>query len=629
MKKILTLVLLFAALLAGSASALELEGEIATVSPYPTPEEAPYPDCHYAFSLTVYGQKEGESVPSEIVVVAPLFRDRTSIPANIFRRGERVRLKLVPFEDAPDEERQIQTADAINSLEAPYFFMLSGSRVELYDPVWSANYTPADGYLPPVEPEFPFFERSQEAESLRAAAMSQDLEYLRNLLAANGGDWDKWNETIAPLRDKLRKSSHSGWFGDTYFKLGGWAFGGKWEDTASFRQSVLAMNDYLRARNIDLIVLRIPGRAEICADLFFPELEGSVTNPMHYQLQEYFLENDVEYIDLTRRMVAERSEFVQPYWYIEPGEGHAAQGCRVIARELADRIQRYGIERDLPANAEIVHIPGMYKYPAGHPTFSPDDPIPVESIRINDKPLSIAEDGRSQVLLIGDSYFTHPSMRGGATIQHYFAWESGIVPDLLCRMSAGDGLPRFLSRKGDAYLAPRRVVVWVTKPDTIFHNIIPFEPPTYYRERVLLESISGEALKSLDFKSFDDRPLTSFFADEDGGVFKLVPLNGSLEKDSSGAAGRLTLDVREHAGSYEYILVVMRFAWNWTARIEAVSGDWSDTSLISLSDYSRRADYLIPLTPDAENIIFNFKSVKVLRGLTLTLRKLELYGVNK
>ncbi len=613
--------------------AIELEGEIGFVSEYPAPEAADYPDCGYSFSVTVKGAPDtGCELPEEISVIATAFTGRRLSEQAGFGRGERVRLTVVPFDEADETLRTRQTADQINDVTLPQFFLLEAKRIELFDPVWAADFTPVENLELPVAPDFPFFERTAAQERERERAIRADLDYIAELVdMVGGGDFAGWNAKLKPLREKYAETVAEKWVGNTWFKTGGWVFGGTFDDTASFRSAVLSLNEYLRSRNIDLIVMRIPGRAEICADLFEPEFRRSIVNPAYYELQRYLLEHDVEYVDLTAAMTAHRLDSVAPYWYFEPGEGHAAEGgCRVVASEIARRIKRYDLPRDLPSGVELKTIDGMYNYPAGNSEFDPSKPIAVTAVWLNGRPLSIAEDGRSPLLLMGDSYFTHPSMTQGATIQHYTALESGTVPDLLCRMSAGNGLPRFLSRKGDRYLAPRRVVVWVTKPDTVFKKIIPFEPPVYFERRELLRTISGEALKELDFSpEADGAPFCGFYSAVDGGVFNLVPSNlGALDKNGSGPAGKLTLDVAEYAGDYKYFQVEMRMSWNWTVTCEVSCGDWSDVSFLSLSDYSRRVDYLVPAAPGADKITFNYKMVKVLRGKTMSIKSIKIYGVD-
>ncbi|MDD4818486.1 MAG: hypothetical protein PHI85_11020 [Victivallaceae bacterium] len=635
MKKITTFLAVCLCLFFTAAGGeIELEGEIGFVSDYPSPEAADYPDCGYSFSLTVKGVGDaGYALPGEIAVIATAFTGRKLSPQAGFERGERVRLKLIPFEEADETLRARQTADQIADVTMPQFFLVGGERVGLFDPVWAADFTPVENDELPVPPAFPFFERTPAQEAERTRFINEDLAYIDGLLnEIGGGDFSKWNAALKPLREEYGGTVAEKWVGKTWFKTGGWVFGGTFDDTASFRSAVMAMNDYLRSRNVDLIVMRIPGRAEICADLFNPEIRRSVVNPAYYELQKYLLEHDVEYVDLTAAMVARRLEYTAPYWYFEPGEGHAAEGgCRVVASEISRRIARYDLPRDLPAAAELKTIDGMYHYPAGNPDFDPSKPIAVSAVWLNGRPLPIAEDGDSPLLLMGDSYFTHPSMTQGATIQHYTALESRVVPDLLCRMSAGNGLPRFLSRKGDGYLAPRRVVVWVTKPDTVFKKIIPFDPPVYFSRRELLRSISGAELKSLDFSGNgpDGAPFAGFYSDEDGGVFKLVPSNlGTLEKNGSGPAGTLKMDVGEFAGKYKYYQVEMRMAWNWTVTCEVSCGDWSDVSFLSLSDYSRRVEYLVPASSEADTIRFDYRMVKVLRGKTMTIKSIKIYGVD-
>ncbi len=608
-------------------AAIEFEGEVGRVSGIPDPAAAPYADCGYTFEVKVKGQNGGEALARDIVLIATAFTNRKLDSAPRFMPGERVRFVATPFDEAPDALRQRQTADDLAAFESPQYFVDKAERIELFNPDWAADYVPPSETLP-EPPAFPFFERTAEAEADRRKCMADDLAYLRGLRdTLGGGDFAKWNAAVAPRREAYAAKTLEKWVGGTYFKTGGWAFGGTFEDTESFRDAVLAMNAYLRARNIDLIVIRIPGRAEICADFFDPELKLSIVNPAYYQLQEYLLEHDVEYVDLTQEMVKHRLDYEAPYWYFEPGEGHAAEGgCKVVAAEISRRIARYHFPETLPSDAKIVTVEGMYRHAPGNPAFDPAKPIPVSAVHVGSRPLPIAEDGASPLLLMGDSFFTHPSMRDGATIQHYTAWRSRVVPDLMCRMSAGSGLPRFLSCKGDEYLAPRRVVVWVTKPDTEFSRVIPFLPPVYYSKKELLRTIEGAELAKLDFRAPDGRKVTSFYSGDDGGVFKVVPLKlKDLSEHGSGPAGTLTLDVAEYQGKYSHLLVDFHLAWNWTVGCEVKCGKWSDYSYLSLSDYSRRADYLVPL--EAGKIEFDYRVVKVLRGQTLAIKKINIYGV--
>jgi alginate O-acetyltransferase complex protein AlgJ len=105
-----------------------VEGTIVQTSRVPDPATAPYASSvgmtRISVDRVVSGQFDGKALVAAFLVM----RDRTLLPAARYTRGDRVRLRLVPFSRAGREIRGLQRSDDIEAFDLRVFWTLEEAR---------------------------------------------------------------------------------------------------------------------------------------------------------------------------------------------------------------------------------------------------------------------------------------------------------------------------------------------------------------------------------------------------------------------------------------------------------------------------------------------------------------------
>jgi alginate O-acetyltransferase complex protein AlgJ len=112
---------------AGS-SEIEIEGTIVQISRVPDPATAPYASSIGMTRIQVDRVLGGAFDGRELVAGLMVMRDRTLLPAARYTRGDRVRLRLVPFSRAGRAVRSLQRSDDIEAFDLPAFWAIEEAR---------------------------------------------------------------------------------------------------------------------------------------------------------------------------------------------------------------------------------------------------------------------------------------------------------------------------------------------------------------------------------------------------------------------------------------------------------------------------------------------------------------------
>ncbi|HZI78562.1 MAG TPA: hypothetical protein VFD69_03575 [Vicinamibacterales bacterium] len=110
------------------ANEIEIEGTIVETSQVPDPATAPYASCVGMTRVLVDRVLGGQFAGRELVAGFLVMRNRTLLPAARYARGDRVRLRLVPFSRAGREIRGLQRSDDIEAVDLPVYWTLEESR---------------------------------------------------------------------------------------------------------------------------------------------------------------------------------------------------------------------------------------------------------------------------------------------------------------------------------------------------------------------------------------------------------------------------------------------------------------------------------------------------------------------
>lgn len=111
-----------------AAGEIEIEGTIVQASRVPDPATAPYASSVGMTRIAVDRVVRGQFAGRELVAGFLVMRNRTLMPAARYGRGDRVRLRLVPFSRAGRDIRGLQRSDDIEAFDLPAFWTLEEAR---------------------------------------------------------------------------------------------------------------------------------------------------------------------------------------------------------------------------------------------------------------------------------------------------------------------------------------------------------------------------------------------------------------------------------------------------------------------------------------------------------------------
>lgn len=463
-----------------SAKPINLEGIIVNLSALPLPEKSDYPDCNYTAMFQVENiLSQDSSIPEKIVLVIPGFRKRKLLTDSIYSSGQRLKVKIELFDDISETLRQIQQADQINSLDYDYYYLYEGIKIE---PIGTVVQLPTESRKNALTHSTTSIDINKltpqrgNADKLRKQAIQKDLARINKLLSKNGGDFKKWYDNLNDVRreyGKVIEKKDFKWIGDSYFSLKSWALYKEEYLNYDFVSAMIDYNQYLRDRNIDFIVVRVPSMNEVVGDLFIQSFNNTEFNPYLQKFNKILLENDVETIDLVPPLVKNRFKYPLLFWY-QTTDPHPAEGAgRIIARELTDRLKRYNFKAVKTTTVYLVSTTMFpfrddiykcdYTWPDGNIKYDTSSAASFLGVFSQDgNVLQINENSGSPVLFIGDSFVDYsPNNIRGGSIPQYFYYESGVLPDKFCRYGGATNLFGELIRKGDSFLVNRRVVIFI------------------------------------------------------------------------------------------------------------------------------------------------------------------------
>jgi hypothetical protein len=420
----------------------------------------------------------------------------------------------------------------------------------------------------------------------RAAAIRQDLAENQQLLDQYGS-FAAMAAALKPAMEAnqaaVTASSAGRWIGDTFVAPGPVPM--EPGNYTEFKTGILRLNQFLKRRNIDLIVVRFPSRNEAAFPFFAGQPVGiGVSNPYYRQLERELLEADVEYIDGLKAVHADPTSWPLYYWYNIPGEGHPAEGAlQAVAGVVAERLKRY----NLPKSGDFHWIDDLdnysgkgyfHRYPAGNPKFAADTPVVVKALRTADgKAPEIIERNQSPLLYISDSYGGYQGKSDkGASLPHYVMAKNQHLADWMYRSGSSEGAATFLARKGEDFLRGRRVIVLNAHPGNLKGVSILYDDELLYVKPERLHpllTIQGEALAQIQHTAAEN-------------TLKVLP-NGSLRLSSTPTTvnpPRFVLKLPAAARTYRAVAIQLTLSKHSYLSVIAKSGKYMQREVLSTSE---------------------------------------------
>ncbi|MBJ6801031.1 alginate O-acetyltransferase AlgX-related protein [Geomonas propionica] len=613
-----------------------VEGVLTQVSKLPKAETNPYPDCYYTAVIEIKNILSGRSVPKKAVLVLPGFFARQYAPEAHFKAGDMVRATVVPFASMPEKVRQTQQADEVEDTELE---LLSPQQITAIGAFTSAGQQPAFAVSPPApRGAVTDKKRDNNAASERREQIKRDLNQINQLLEAHGGDWDKWYKSLEKHRNQYWQQFQSSpvkWIDDSFFGIGELPL-----DTAyspDFVRSLVAFKNYLSARNVDLIVLRVPYKGEITDDLFSDLPAGEVPNPYLLRMYKELLEADVEIVtDIVPRAKASRFKFPLMYWYSDRSERHPAEGMAWVAAEaLAERVKRYEtIVAVPPAKLHLEKVStGMDLnsflwatekcnpfWPKGNSKYKATDYVTFHGVYTdNQKPLGRKLGSDSPILVVGSSFTEYPSLKLGGNITSYLAYLTGVVPDMLYRAGSDASIPRMLAREGDSFLEKRAVCIFPMVPMITASalDLPPVVDPTK-AARTSVASYAAETLvQSIKLRNAPKDAICTLSPSE-GLTFKAREAKGREEAEF--ILQLPTLD------KYSFFIIELETKPGDAAIIKATHGSKVDMVHKSYSQPDKIDTLVFPVTSE-DSVTFNISNIR--SDIPTQLLRINIYGVER
>lgn len=111
-----------------STSEIEIEGTIVQTSEVPDPATAPYASSVGMMKVAVDRVVSGDFAGRELVAGFMVMRNRSLLPAARYQRGDRFRLRLMPFSRAGRDIRSLQRSDDIVGADLKTYWTLEETR---------------------------------------------------------------------------------------------------------------------------------------------------------------------------------------------------------------------------------------------------------------------------------------------------------------------------------------------------------------------------------------------------------------------------------------------------------------------------------------------------------------------
>lgn len=461
-------------------------------SPVPNPATSDYPDCLYAYKAEVYKHISGAKTPAVIMVNSWAFKDSSYSDTSKINEGDFLEIETEPMASASPDLKKIMVSDNINDIRTRTYLEIKQARSGVVDKTYEApTFTAVSHDLPsPAVLEAKrAFVFSPEATRDKQERIAADIRAIEETISQYGGAAE-WIKTLQPFQAALKKvqSEHTKECGNKTTFVGAKNFlfcanrskfliNKNWQaavlsgDQNSNEllypiayESILQTRDWLSKRGIDLIVVPIPTRAEIYADLMTGTKTIPHVAPHRLLFNKQLLNSGIEVVDLTPYFLEARlNEDLQSprALYCKDDPHWDTEGIKIAAKIVAKRLKRYKFKQP----SEQFRITEIQR-DSHHDLFNhlhddlKDERYKqiktVEEIYTSENSLFKA-DPDSPILVCGDSYVV---MHDGGSISAHLSKEMGLRVDLLSQAGGGPLVPKLLASSPPAYINNKSVVIW-------------------------------------------------------------------------------------------------------------------------------------------------------------------------
>lgn len=352
-----------------------LEGEIIEYSMLPSVDEIDYPDCNYSVIFKI----NSKDSLLKINLVLRGITDKKLLEESKYKNGDKLRINAIPFETAPTQIKQTQLVEDVYDFELETYYAINSSLIQSYTQFFTLEEKNNNA-------QELIYNKNYFNESIlneREKSIQNQLDRIDQLLNQNGGNWKSWKDNLKEI--KTAYAVHNSELSDTWINNSFFSAGRAYREarTSNFIESIIEFDEYLKSKNIHLIICRVPFKGEIAADYFveFNPFETSL-NVDAYQKMHELLQNRIETIDIVPEAIKQRLNFPLMYWYQDFDELHPAEGISfVIADELSKITSRYNFKPNKFIIAQDSFSRRKFKWPNGSERFDSSNLVTFKSIR--------------------------------------------------------------------------------------------------------------------------------------------------------------------------------------------------------------------------------------------------------
>lgn len=494
-----------------------VEGEIIEKSQVPESVTDDYPDALFSTQIRV----SGSNTPLESEVVSVYFNaflNRVSQPETKLNKGDKVHLKLIPWEKTSEDIQQWKVLDDIYDIDNPCYYCLNHSAIEEYSQDLIRSFQIVQSS---TNDEITYNIRSEEEILARKKQIQQDLDTVEQLISKHGG-FSLWEKEIEPITEFFKKEENQDQTKEingitfklwpTLFRLYGFT-----SSTSQVKalSGCLALKEYLDERGIDLIVVLLPFAIELEFDLFYPDqYQGdSIFDLYRIEILKEFLEHDIEVVDIYQKMIAER--MIHPFFQQKTMDWH--QSCytnMVLAKELAKRLSRYKTYNDpIDLNDFVLE----------KRIVNQEDSYVFRNTKASDR--FYFHDESSPFLLTGDSFSYSPTEE--TSIAAFLTKETRIMPAEIFRTgSSGTRKLADIAKLKPSFWNSRKALILVVSPLSYKYEWIKkdFKTMSAFRKGTAVFSRSGHSMlngamfKTLSYSTNMSIPMTYSIGASDKGI---------------------------------------------------------------------------------------------------------------
>ena len=106
-----------------------VEGYITQRSMLPDPQETDYPNCRYTAHFVGNAIISGKPCNKELSLAIDGFKDKTILPTNSLRAGDKIRCAIVPIDSIPIELASIEESDDLSLFQLESYLLVSCEKI--------------------------------------------------------------------------------------------------------------------------------------------------------------------------------------------------------------------------------------------------------------------------------------------------------------------------------------------------------------------------------------------------------------------------------------------------------------------------------------------------------------------